>query len=315
LQVFGFEWPFVLILLLFAPLIFLFIKNATKKRLQYAAMFSRLELLKQASMEIKETNKTILPYILTVAVVSGIIALARPYINISLPADSSRLILAFDISISMQADDMSPNRLETARQTAIDFLKKLPHKIETGLVYFYGSSYIAASPTLKRENLINKLKDLNLSELKAGTAIGAAIDSSANSMLDGENIINDMVIILVTDGENNQGISPIDAANKAKQLGIKIFTIGIGKKEGAIVKGYQTYLDEGTLIEIANITNGKYYHADSEKQLKRIYNELINNSFYLKKQKTDITFIFSGISFIAYLFVILVGISIYRPVF
>ncbi len=250
------------------------------------------------------------------AVITGVLAVARPYAALEVPVHPVKLMMVFDTSISMEAADMTPNRLVSARDTAVEFIKKLPKGVRAGVEYFYGSSYVAVSPTDDHEKIISSLSTLELNDLYPGTAIGSAIDASINTLTIDRAENDKLIVILLTDGESNQGILPLGAARIAKHEQIKIFTIGIGSKEGAYVRGgYLAALDEGTLIEIANITGGKYFRATSKSDFRNIYKELRADAFSTEKKKTELTALFSGVSLLLFLAVVYFGISVFRPVF
>lgn len=313
---FGFEWPWALVLILILPLFryaerYFSVKNRVK-----GAKFSRIELLEKAVNETVDYKKTTFKILFTLAVITGVFAVARPFISIEVPVNPVKLMMVFDTSISMEATDMEPNRLTAARDTAIEFIKKAPDAIRIGIEYFYGSSYVAISPTDKHEKIVSSLADLTIEDLYPGTAIGSAIDAAVNTLSIDRSENNRLVIILLTDGESNQGLLPLTAAKIAKTEKIKIFTIGIGSQEGAFVRGgYLAALDEGTLMEIAGITGGKYFRAKSKNDFRKIYDELRTSAFSLEKQSLEITAIFSGVSLLLFLCVAYLGISVFRPVF
>lgn len=313
---FGFEYPWALLLIVLLPL-FRYIEKyfSVQKRVK-GAKFSRIELLEQAMSQAVDYKKKAFTALFILAVITGVLATARPFISMEIPVSPVKLMLVFDTSISMEATDMEPNRLKAARDTAVEFIKRAPDSIKIGLEYFYGSSYVAISPTEQHEKVINSLNKLDINNLYPGTAIGSAIDAAVNTLSINKKDKSRLVIILLTDGESNQGIMPLSAAKIAGSEKIKIFTIGIGSHEGAFVRGgYLAALDEGTLMEIANITGGKYFRAASKNDFKKIYNELRTKAFLLEKQKIEITALLSGISLMLFLFVIYFGVSVFKPIF
>lgn len=313
---FGFEWPWALVLFLILPLFYYLERYFTIQKRVKGAKFSRIELLEQAVEETVDYKRKRFVVLFILAVITGIMATSKPYVSMEIPVNPVKLMLVFDSSISMEAGDMQPNRLMAARDTAVEFIKKAPNSIRIGLEYFYGSSYIAISPTEDHGKVVASLSNLTIKDLYPGTAIGSAIDAAINTLTAYESKNNRLVIILLTDGESNQGIHPISAAKIAKSEKVKIFTIGIGSQEGAMVRGgYLAALDEGTLMEIANITGGKYFRAKTKNDFRNIYKELRTSAFSLEKQKIELTPVFSGISLILFLFVVYFGVSVFRPVF
>lgn len=219
-----------------------------------------------------------------------IIALARPQLSQSQErrfAEGIDIILALDISESMRAEDVKDaNRLETAKSVIRDFLRHRESD-RIGLVVFSGESYTLCPLTLDYTVLIEILEGVEVAlggQLKDGTAIGDAIATTTNRLQVSET--TNRIVILLTDGENNAGsIAPGTAASLAQSLDIKVYTIGMGKEGGALIpyedttfgKRYRevkTYLDEGTLKRIANITGGRYFRATDVQSLRHVYTEI-----------------------------------------
>ena len=219
-----------------------------------------------------------------------IIALARPQLSQSQErrfAEGIDIILALDISESMRAEDVKDaNRLETAKSVIRDFLRHRESD-RIGLVVFSGESYTLCPLTLDYTVLIELLEGVEVAlggQLKDGTAIGDAIATTTHRLRVSET--KNRIVILLTDGENNSGsIDPGAAASLAQSLEIKVYTIGMGKEGGALIpyedttfgKRYRevkTYLDEGTLKRIANVTGGRYFRATDVQSLKHVYTEI-----------------------------------------
>ena len=313
---FGFEWHPALVLLFVIPLFFYLEKQCSRKNHIKGAKFSRIELLEKAVAQTSDNKKKLFAVLFVFAVIIGVFAVARPYASMEVPTHPVKLMMVFDTSISMEAADMNPSRLISARDTAVEFIKKLPNGVRAGVEYFYGSSYVTVIPTEEHDKIISSLSKLELNDLYAGTAIGSAIDAAINILTTNRTRNDKLVVILLTDGESNQGIAPLSAARIAKHEQVKIFTIGIGSKKGAFVRGgFLAALDEGTLIEIANITGGKYFRASSKTDFKNIYKALRADAFSLEKKKVELTALFSGISLLLFLGVVYFGISVFRPIF
>ncbi len=219
-----------------------------------------------------------------------IIALARPQLSQSQErrfAEGIDIILALDISESMRAEDVKDaNRLETAKSVIRDFLRYREGD-RIGLVVFSGESYTLCPLTLDYTVLIELLEGVEVAlggQLKDGTAIGDAIATTTHRLRVSET--KNRIVILLTDGENNSGsIDPGTAASLAQSLEIKVYTIGMGKEGGALIpyedttfgKRYRevkTYLDEGTLKLIANVTGGRYFRATDVQSLRHVYTEI-----------------------------------------
>ena len=225
-----------------------------------------------------------------------ILALARPQSALSWQNTTTEgidIMIASDISGSMLAEDFQPNRLEAGKNIAIDFIKNRPDD-RIGLVIFSGESFTQCPLTIDHDVLINLYKDIKNGMIDDGTAIGMGLATAVNRLKDSE--AKSKVIILLTDGSNNMGsISPVTAAEIAKQFGIRVYTVGIGTHGFAPYPVQTPYgiqyqripvdVDEGTLAKIADITGGKYFRATDNETLKHIYEQIDK----LEKAKIDVT--------------------------
>ena len=226
-----------------------------------------------------------------------IIALARPQtIDVSTKVKNNQgidIVMAIDVSASMLAKDLKPNRLEALKNVASNFILDRTND-RIGLVEYAGESYTKTPITSDKNIIIKSLKEINYNTIiEGGTAIGMGLATSVNRIKDSK--AKSKVIILLTDGVNNSGfIDPNTAAELAIEYGIKIYTIGIGTNGMALspvgvdnngkfsYAKIQVEIDEDLLIEIAQITDGKYFRATNNKKLQEIYSE-IN-----KLEKSDI---------------------------
>lgn len=190
------------------------------------------------------------------------------------------LVLSIDISTSMEALDFKPNRLGAAKKVAKNFIKKRPND-RIGLVVYEGESYTACALTTDHESLLKRFDNIESGKIGEGTAIGMGIATAINRLRESE--AKSKVIILLTDGENNTGkIHPITASQYAKELGIRVYTVGIGTTGKVRIPGGSPFganyidskIDEKMLKEIAENTDGKYYRAKNIRQLESIYGEI-----------------------------------------
>ncbi len=192
------------------------------------------------------------------------------------------VVLAIDVSGSMLAEDFEPNRLESAKQTALDFIDERPND-RIGLVVYEGEAYTQAPLTTDHQLLHDLFEQVESGKVTPGTAIGSGLLTAVNRLRDSD--AKSKVIILLTDGVNNSGdIDPLTAAEIAKEFGIRVYTIGVGKNGmapipvqtlfGTQMQQMQVEIDEQLLKQIANLTDGKYFRARNEKELNYIYNEI-----------------------------------------
>ncbi|MGM0507700.1 MAG: vWA domain-containing protein [Fusobacteriota bacterium] len=272
-----FEFANIYFLLLIPIALFIFLRKRKTNNIK----FSRISLFKDQNIK-KTIKHKIGPYIILLAVILFIIALARPRIstkNQIIERDGLDIIISMDISRSMEAQDFKPNRLEAAKKVGIDFVEKRESD-RIGFVVFSGTAYTKIPLTLDHLVLKETISRVNFNDVsKRGTAIGMGISVALNRLKDSKS--KSKVIILLTDGENNTGeINPITAMNLAKELDVKIYTIGVGaetitqntffgKRE---VKN--TALDEELLEKISRETKGKYFRAKDLKSLEEIFNNI-----------------------------------------
>ncbi|WP_214228258.1 VWA domain-containing protein [Pedobacter sp. B4-66] len=232
----------------------------------------------------------------SLALIAIIIGLARPQSALSWQNSTTEgidIVIATDISGSMLSEDLKPNRLEAGKNIAIDFIKDRPDD-RIGLVVFSGESFTQCPLTIDHDVLINLFKGINNGMIEDGTAIGMGLATAVNRLKDSE--AKSKVIILLTDGSNTGGsIPPVTAAEIAKQMNVRVYTVGVGTKGfapypvktpfGVQYQQVPVTIDEGTLSSIAKITGGKYFRATNNDKLKEIYQQIDK----LEKAKIDVT--------------------------
>lgn len=220
-----------------------------------------------------------------VALVLLIIVLARPQTTNSWQnseVEGIDIMLAIDVSTSMLAEDLKPNRLEAAKDVAAEFINGRPND-NIGITLFAGESFTQCPLTVDHAVLLNLIKDAKCGLIEDGTAVGMGIANAVTRLKDSK--AKSKVIILLTDGTNNRGdISPLTAAEIAKEFGIRVYTIGVGTNGTAPypypVGGTVQYvnvpveIDEKTLTQIAGTTEGNYFRATSNTKLKEVYAEI-----------------------------------------
>lgn len=253
---------------------------------------------------IKLSTKTIrqrliyLPQILRVIGLAFIIiAIARPQTSSSrknIKSEGIDIVIALDISTSMLAEDLKPNRFKAAKKAAIEFIKKRTND-RIGLVIFAGEAYTQTPVTIDHSVLINVLEKLETGKIKDGTAIGDGLATSVARLKESKS--KSKVIILLTDGVHNAGfIAPETAAELARTFGIKTYTIGIGTigkapypvqtPFGTRYQNVDVDIDEVTMKKISDLTGGEYFRAKNTKSLEKIYDEIDN----MEKTEIDVAY-------------------------
>jgi Ca-activated chloride channel family protein len=227
-----------------------------------------------------------------------IVAMARPQLKWNeekIKADALDIVLSMDISPSMLSRDFEPDRLIVSKQVAADFVENRPHD-RIGLVAFSAEAFTQCPLTTDKKVVKSFIQELTVGRLEDGTAIGMGLATAVNRLKDSPS--KSKVVVLITDGENNAGyIAPMQAAEMAKTLGIRVYTVGIGT-EGVVMSPAQRnpdgsysfaprYMrfDTELLKEMAALTGGKFYRARTERDLKYIYGEIDR----LEKTKIEVS--------------------------
>lgn len=305
---FKFASPYFLLLI--PIIIYLFLR----KRSNLGITVPGIEPLR--AYKIKSKKYLLGKYLILLSLILMCVALARPqmiYENRVVKKNGIDIAISLDLSQSMLQDDFSPNRLEKAKEVLGEFIDKRGND-RLSLIVFGGDAYTKVPLTFDHNVVKEMVSKLTVDDITSNnrTAIGMGIGVALNRLKNSE--AKSKVIILLTDGENNSGeMSPSAAADIAKELGIKIYTIGIGAREIQIptLFGYQTVknneLDENLLQNIAKTTGGEYFRAGDSKEFKEIFNKIDElaktkidgRSFYDKQE------MFEGILKIALIFLLL----------
>ena len=274
---------YLLFLLLLIPVVFWYVWEMQR---------SDASLQISSQQRLKEYPKTLrlrlrhLPFVLRVlAIACVIVAVARPQKSDSWKTENTEgidIVLALDISGSMELPDFTPNRLEAAKSLGIEFIKSRPND-NIGLVVFAGESFTQCPLTTDHAVLINLFNAVDFGMIEDGTAIGLGLANAVGRIKDGP--ARSKVIILLTDGTNNRGdVTPLTAGEIAQTFGVRVYTIGVGS-HGEIRMPYQTPLgvryqvvdgnfEEEPLKEIAQMTGGMYFRATDNNSLRTIYKEI-----------------------------------------
>jgi Ca-activated chloride channel family protein len=314
----SFLWISMLWLLLLVPVLVLVYILLQRRRQKYAVRYASLSLVKDALGRGPGVRRHIPPILFLVGLAVAIVALARPATTVVLPSQQGTVILTLDISGSMRADDMQPNRLEAAKAAARAFVEKQPKNVRIGIVAFSTTSALVQAPTKDRDQVISAINRL---ATQRGTAVGNGILTSLRAIFeDSETDLSlslfdsfgeaqplpdavepgsygNAVVVLLSDGQSNRGPDPLDMADRAANLGVRIYTVGLGSPEGVILnfwgRSIRVRLDEEALKGIARRTDGSYFKADNETDLRTIY-ETLSTKFVSQREKTEITVFFTA---------------------
>jgi len=323
-----FLWPDVLWALLAVPLLVGAYVYWLRRRKKGAVRYSSLDLVKAAMGPSDRIRRHLPPALLLLALIAMIVAVARPTALVTLPSQQQTIILAIDVSLSMGATDVDPNRMTAAQIAAKSFVDERPPNARIGIVAFGGNASLVQPPTNDKERL---LEAIDRFDLQRGTATGSALyvalatlfpdagidlealtfpggfytDSSRGRRLDprprtppkpfkpvapGTN--TNQVIILMSDGRRTTGPDPLDAAKLAADRGVRVFTVGFGTAAGGLIgfEGWSVYvrLDEETLRAVADITRAEYFNASTSAELKKVYRDL-NSKLVLERRNVEVT--------------------------
>ena len=313
-------WPRMLWLLLPLPILVAMYLWFSARRRKAHARFARLSTLSASGALGSSLRRTLPPLLFLLGLAALLASIARPQAVVMLPSMHKDVILAIDASGSMRATDVKPNRLAAAQSAARTFVESHPRHSRIGIVSIAGTASVVQSPTDNREDLLGAIERL---KLQRGTALGSGIYIALATLLPEAGInLEHLVlgkpawwasfdgtgkekkpvpagsnrsaaIVLLTDGENTHGPEPLEAAKLAADHGVRIYTVGIGTKEGTTLgfSGWsmRVVLDEDTLQKIAAITHGEYYAATSTQQLKRIYEHLSARMVIERSRAVEVT--------------------------
>ena len=280
----AFANPIILFLLLLIPVLVVWYWLRLRSK-ESAIRYSTLSPFATIKPTRKERLRH-LPFIFRMVTLALIIvALARPQSTSkteNVHTEGIDIVMALDISSSMLSEDLKPNRIEAAKNVAIDFINGRTND-RIGLVIFSSSSFTQCPLTLDYAVLKSLIRKVKTGMIEDGTAIGLGIATSVARLKDSK--AKSKIIILLTDGQNNRGeIDPLTAAQVAQTFGIRIYTIGVGTNGeapypvqtpfGIQYQMLPASVEEGTLKQIADITGGKYFRANDNDKLRAIYKEI-----------------------------------------
>ena len=272
-----------------------------RRRSSYAVRFTNLALLDRVAPKRPGYRRHVPALLLLLALSGMVMAFAKPARNERVPRERATIILAIDTSLSMQATDVAPSRLEAAQVAAKSFIDILPPRLNVGLVTFNGTALVKVAPTQDRDELLAAIDQLRLGERTAiGEAIYASLDAikAAPPGPDGEEV--PARIVLMSDGETTSGRPDAQAAAAAKKAKVPVSTISFGTPDGVIdLPGEEgpvsVAVNPEALAKIANATDGTAFTAATQDQLKKVYEDIGSSVGYTTEFR-DISNTFVGVS-------------------
>lgn len=315
----SFIWPIALFSLVLVPVLIGIYIGLQRRRRRIVAQYGNLGLLRSTTGGKIGFRRHIPSIVLLAGLSMLLIASARPQTEVSLPRIEGTVILAFDVSGSMAATDIQPTRMEAAKVAARQFVQSQPPNVQIGIVAFSDGGFSVQPPSNDKDAVLSSIGRL---APERGTSLANGILVSLKAIASNKDQsthfytnltpepavtptpvprgqFDSAVIVLLTDGENNEQPDPAAAAQAAADRGVRIYTVGLGSPTGTTlhVNGFtvHTQLDEATLQSIAQTTGGTYYNATSAGDLSRIYGSL-DPELVIKPEKIEITSIFAGAS-------------------
>jgi Ca-activated chloride channel family protein len=302
----SFAWPLALSGLGVVALGLIAYVVAQRRRRRYVVRFTNLALLENIVPSTPRWRRHV-PAALTLLALSAlVVGMARPQLAVAVPREEATVILAMDSSGSMTATDVRPTRMVAAREAASSFVEGLPDDFQVGVVSFSNEADVVVPPTADREEAIAALESL---EADNGTALGDAIARSVDlglTTLDRETVAGDddtpLVVLVLSDGANTTGdFEPLEAAQKAADAGVPVYTVALGTDEGTVLGpdgfgGMRTIRvppDPETLAAVAERTGGQFFEAADEDALRSVY-DAIGSQVGVEHEQRELTVAFTA---------------------
>jgi Ca-activated chloride channel family protein len=337
----SFEWPSMLWALLLLPVLVALYLWLLRRRRKTTVRLASVSVAKLALGKGPGWRRHVPPLLMLLAIGVLLLAAARPLAVITLPLAERTIILAMDVSGSMRAEDVKPNRLVASQEAAKAFVSSLPRDVRVGIVSFAGTAAVVQAPTTSREDIIAAIDRF---QLQRGTATGSGIILSLATLFPdhgieiqhvtgqrnfpGDDITRradqpkfepvepgsyaSAAIIMLTDGQRTTGPDPLDAAKMAAERGVRVYTVGVGTTQGEVI-GFEGWsmrvrLDEETLKSVSTMTLGEYYYAGTAEQLLKVY-ESLSSRMVVERKETEISGLLAGIG--ALLAILAAGLSVF----
>ena len=311
----SFIWPQVLVALALVPVLSALYLWMQYRRQRYALRYASLSLVREAVGTGPGLRRHIPAAVYLLALAAMIFALARPQTTLSVPFNTGTVMLVIDVSGSMRATDVEPDRMEATKQAARLFVEKQPKGVKVGVVSFSDFGALVQPPTRDKALVLDAIDRL---QPQRGTNIAAGLAVALDAIYaeaDAPNLERQpgsgfepreapggtltASVVLVSDGSSTTGPPPLPVAEEAANAGVKVYTIGIGTEEGAYLRiegrSIFTRLDEPTLREMADVTGGRYLSAQDESELAQVYEELAREREF-ESEKREVTFAVTAIA-------------------
>ena len=338
-----FIWPSLLWLLAALPLLVALYFWLLARKRRSTVRVASVTVAKLALGRGPGWRRHVPPLLMLLALGALVFAIARPTAIVTLPLSERTIILAMDVSGSMRAEDIKPNRLVASQEAAKTFIRNLPREVKVGVVSFAGTAAVVQAPTTSHEDAIAAIDRF---QLQRATATGSGIILSLATLFPDHGIEIQHVtgqrnfpgrplgrapeetkpkftpvepgshksaaIIMLTDGQRTTGPDPLDAAKMAAERGVRVYTVGMGTTAGEVI-GFEGWsmrvrLDEETLKTVSTATLGEYFYAGTAEDLKKVY-EALSSRMVVERKETEVSALFAALG--ALLAVLSAGLSVW----
>lgn len=303
----SFAWPIALSGLALVALALVAYLVAQRRRRRYVVRFTNLDLLENVVADSPRWRRHLPAALALLALSVLVVGIARPQVAVAVPREEATVILAMDSSGSMTATDVAPDRMTAAREAASSFVDGLPDGFRVGVVSFSNEADVVVPPTADHDQALRGLSALRADN---GTALGDAIARSVDlgvTSLDGQlaaatNSETPVVVLLLSDGANTTGdYEPLEAAQKAKDAGVPVYTVALGTDAGTVqgpdgfggVRTIRVPPDPETLAQVAEVTGGKFFEAADQDALESVYDE-IGSQVGVEHEQRELTVFFTA---------------------
>ena len=326
----SFQWPHLLWLQLALPLLVLLYLWILKRKRRTTVRLASVQVARLALGPGPGWRRHVPPALMLLALAAMLLAAARPVAVVTLPMAERTIMLAMDVSGSMRAEDVKPNRLVASQEAARTFVKALPREVKVGIVSFAGTAAVVQAPTTSRDDV---LAAIDRFQLQRGTATGSGIILSLATLFPDHGIeiqhvtgqknfpgkpigrdprddkpkftpvqpgsYNSAAIIMLTDGQRTTGPDPLEAAKMAAERGVRVYTVGVGTTSGEII-GFEGWsmrvrLDEETLKNVSVLTHGEYFYAGTAEDLKKVY-ESLSARMVVERKETEVSGLLAAVA-------------------
>ncbi len=295
----AFIAPQRLFILLVIPLLILAYIFASRRKNRRGMRFTNTSMLDVVVPKQSQWRRHLAVALSLLSLITLTAAFARPKTQVDVPRERATVVLVIDASLSMQATDVNPTRLDAAKEAAVDFVTQLPEKYNVSVVSMAGTAAVLVPPTTAHNTVENAIRSIQLQD---STAIGEGIATALSALRQAPKDPKDPdavapgAIVLLTDGKNTVGRAPLQAAGEARAAEVPIYTIAYGTENGYVElegKREPVPVDHEAMQEIAELTGGRYFAAATADELKTVY-ENIGSSVGYEKADREVTSRFAG---------------------